>query len=220
VASLSRRLQKLEVGSIRGKVVRQREAQGDTYSEWVHSCRVTRAESTPEDALMARAAIRQLHQDGHLSEMSAEETVEAIAISPQGAISPNIARLELMRFIFNSELATDHMELPDEWRETFEAGGELRRRFAAMLPATVALWVAERTARQKEGATEEEVKQLDDTFREPHGITQALEERGIGPDAGEITEAEKGWRIAEHVHDVLASSWGFQMYKHANRLEY
>jgi len=91
-----------------------------------------------------------------------------------------------------------------------------------MPPETVALCIAERASlgQREGGATEEALKQLDTRYLEPHGITEELEERAVGPDFEEISETEKKWRISEHVQAVFASSWGWEMHKHASRLEY
>jgi hypothetical protein len=124
-----------------------------------------------------------------------------------------------MLAICNRKPGTDHMELPDEWREAFEAGAELRRRFAAMPPKWVAAWIVERNRRKEAGATEEELKELDDTYRQPYGITAELEELSIGPDRDELDEDEKQRRIGEYVHDVLSSPWGFEMAEHARKLD-
>jgi hypothetical protein len=215
LGSLRRRLSRLEEDSRWAEVVREREAR----REWVRSCEDLHAETTPQDALSARAAIRRLRQDGRLQEMDSAELVELIA--SQGTLSPNIVRLEVMRAIHNREPSMLHMKLPSEWCEAFEAGAQLRRLSGAMPPETAALCIAERASlgRREGGATEEELKQLDTRYLEPHGITEELEERAVGPDADQISEAEKKWRISEHVHAVFISSWGWEVHKHASRLK-
>ena len=95
----------------------------------------------------------------------------------------------------------------------------LRLLFEVIPPETVALWIVELMARKKEGATCEELKQLDDEYLAPHGITQALGERAVGPDAEEISDAEQQWRIAEHTHPVFASPWGWELHKRASKLQ-
>ena len=111
------------------------------------------------------------------------------------------------------------MELPSEWCEAFEAGAQLRSLFGSIPPETVALWIVERRRQRERGATDQELKHLDTKCLVPHGITEELEELAVGPDADEISEAEKKWRISEYVHDVFASSWGLKMHEHASRLE-
>jgi hypothetical protein len=171
--------------------------------------------------------IRWLAMTGRLPG-NAEALIERIMDEPHDASghrqppetrSRSIVTWEVMRSVWREEEGLEGMGLPGEWRETFEAGAHLRRLFGAMPPETVALWIAERGAREKEGATDEEVRRLDDSYAVPYGITVELEERAVGPDRGEISEAEKKWPIEEHVHDVLASPWGWEFHKHTSKAE-
>jgi len=171
--------------------------------------------------------IRWLAMIGRLP-ANAEALIERIMAEPHdvsGYCQPSeirsrsVVTWEVMRSVWREEEGMEALELPSEWCEAFEAGAQLRRLFGAIPPETVALWIVERRRQRERGATEEELKQLDTSCLVPHGITEELEERAVGPDADEMPEAEKKWRISEHVHDVFASSWGFQMHKHASRLE-
>jgi hypothetical protein len=133
--------------------------------------------------------------------------------------SLSVTRWEVMRAVYNRESGTQRMQLPGSWQETFEAGEELAQLFRSMPPETVASWIVERNARKDAGAPDEELKQLDDKCLRPYGISEELEQRALGPDVEEISVSEKRWRMAEHTHDAFASPWGWEMHKHASRIE-
>ena len=188
---------------------------------------ITRRDATPKCAFHARSMIRWLAMIGKLP-ADAEALIERIMDEPHDVSgyrqppetrSRSVVTWEVMRSVWREEEGMEAMELPSEWCEAFEAGAQLRRLFGAIPPETVALWIVERGRQRERGATEQELKHLDARQLASHGVTEELEELALGPDAEEISEPEKKWRILEHVHDIFASSWGFQMRKHASMLE-
>jgi hypothetical protein len=199
----------------------------ERFTDWQADAAITRRDATPKCAFHARSMIRWLAMIGKLP-ANAEALIERIMAEPHDVSgyrqppetrSRSVVTWEVMRSVWREEEGMEPVELSSEWYEAFEAGEELRRLFGAIPPETVALWIVERRRQRERGATDEELKHLDASCLVPHGITEELEERAVGPDADEVSDAEKKWRISEHVHDVFASSWGFQMHKHASRLE-
>jgi hypothetical protein len=225
MGSVKARLARLE-DRARPAARRTRSA-SERIKDWQARGKIMRRERSPKCAYHARSLIAWLSMTGQLPG-SAEVLIERIMDDPHDASgfmqppetrSRSVVRWEVMRAIYNREDGTAHMQLSGSWRQTFEAGEELCRRLEAMPPERAARWVVEWSARKKGGATDEELTQLDREYLAPFGITEALEQLAVGPDAEKISESEAKWRIAEHTHPVFASPWGWEMHKHASKLQ-
>jgi hypothetical protein len=188
---------------------------------WVEDCKRRHAERMPPDAKRARSLIALLRLQSYLATMSADELTERILDwqpVPEGGRARGTVECEVYRAIYHREEGTEHMVLPEGWREAFDAGAEMRRLHGAIPPQTFAGWVFERISRMERGATEEELERFDRGHCEPHGITPALEERAVGPDHDSITKEEARWRVAESMAPLGQGDWGWQVETHLERL--
>ena len=107
---------------------------------------------------------------------------------------------------------------PEGWRESFEAGEELARRYEAIPDEVIARGYLELEEIPEED--EEEVARWKERYERSYGLTEELMATAIGPDEAreEISEDEGLRRLEEHMADILWGEKGYRVLRHMQRL--
>lgn len=108
------------------------------------------------------------------------------------------------------------MACPPEWREAFEAADELRERYLAVPPETLAgIFVAAHDL--EKGASNGRVEEDMAAELARWGITADLERKAVGPDSDEVPEEEHVRRLREALSDLFYGEKGFCVQQHITR---
>lgn len=210
--SIHRRLDALEEA-------RDGDEAGDDDREkgrWLSRARIRRTEALSErGADHARSLIVLYRTQDILGNMDAEELIERILDwnpkPEEGRQRGPVAR-EVYLAVYRKEQGTGHMECPFAWSEAFAAGDELLHGFEAIPDEDLA------RAYLKPRDTEEKTVE-ESAWGERYGLTEELGIVACGPDAGEITEAERGRRVGECIAPAIYGEKGYRVVRHMERLE-
>jgi hypothetical protein len=210
--NIHRRLETLEEAAWTGDEADEKREK----ERWLSRARIRRTEALSErDADHARSLIALYRVQNILENMDAEELIERIlAWNPKpenGRQRGQVAR-EVYLAIYRKEQGTGHMECPSAWSEAFAAGDELLRRYESIPDGELA------KAYLKPQDTEEETP-AERAWGERYGFTRELEIAACGPDADEITEAERDRRLEEYIAPAIYGEKGYRVIRHMERLE-
>jgi hypothetical protein len=213
VGSLRRELERLR-RQARPKRPTSSEAAELEKGYWLARRRVDRSWSTPEAVRHARSLIRLFRVQNILSEMSADELVERIVSwrpVPDGGWLRSTAEREVGLAIYNQEPGTENMVCSSRWRESFEAGDELREKYDA-IPDAVLAEAYVRLGRVEEG-DEEALAEWSARYEEAFGITDELVRKAIGLDVEEISDEERNRRLHEYLADTFYGERGWRIHQ-------
>ena len=164
-----------------------------------------------------RGIIKLLLPRGEFDGMDLEEFRDRLRAWRPPLDESAIERITARMSYYRQPPATD-MACPPEWHESFEAADELRERYLAVPPETLAgIFVAAsdlQKGESKDGRVEE---QLADEL-ESWGITAELEREAVGPDSDEIPEEERERRLREALSDLYYGEKGFYVQQHIIRI--
>jgi hypothetical protein len=226
------------VGGLAGRVTRlegrTRPAQKRTRSEperfkhWRARAAISRREATPKCAYHARSLTRWLVMTGNLPG-NAEALIARIMGDPHDASgfmqppetrSHSVVSWEVYRAIWRAEEGLEAMEPPDEWRAAFEAAEMLRGIYREVPAEELARWVLEAVEAQEEGGEEanNEINRRMEHYLEERGITPALLDQAVGPEASEIPPEERCWRLSELGAEDMDGPRGWEIHKAVTRL--
>ncbi len=217
--SISRRLDRLEEQA----GLSNRHTYSEEYEKepWLARRRIDlQRTSVSEDTRHARDLIGLFRIQNILSEMSADELIERIVSwqpVPDAGRPRSTAEREVALAIYSQEPGTENMVCPDRWRESLEAGDELREKHTAIPDEVLAEGYMRLGSILEEGG-EEELAKWRVRYEEAFGITQDLLRRAVGPDVDEITEEEHRRRISEYLADTFYGERGWRIHRRMRRL--
>ncbi len=213
--SMGRRLEALE-----GRVASERPIYNEVEEKhrWLSRRHMDRSEATSEEARHARSLIGLFRVQDRLPAMSAEELIERIVSwrpPPAGGRSRTVAEREVALAIYNQEPGTKNMVCPSRWRESLEAGDELRAKYNA-IPEEV---LAEGYVRLGQiGGEGQALEEWSARYEEAFGITDELVRRAVGPDVYELSEEEHAFRLHEYLADAMYGEKSWRIRRHIDRL--
>jgi hypothetical protein len=82
-----------------------------------------------------------------------------------------------------------------------------------MPPEVVARWWVESRTLRERGEPIAAINEHAASYEESYGITEALLERSLGPDADLLTDEEGHWMVSEAIADALCGEWGWAIEK-------
>ena len=214
MGSLERRLEALEAQ----RHYSHYDIEGDK-AQWLAGRRLERNRSMPEDVRHSRDAIRLYRTQNKLSDMSADELIERIVSWPpmRNDRSRSTAEREVALAIYYQEPGTENMVCPGRWRESLEAGDELRKKYGA-IPDEVLAEGYVCLSEIKKAADEEALWEWSAYFQGVFGVSDELLRIAVGPDIDEITEAESTWRLHEYLADAFYGERAWRIHRHMCRL--
>lgn len=215
MGSLERRLARLEERPLL-RIPDQRSSRRLTETEreqlWLADARVRRFRDTHSTSeALVRGVIALLVPRGEL-----EGTITDVR-RRLGAWRPPLPKTAIERVsaraAYDGELPG--VECPPEWRESFEAAGELLELWLDVPDETL----AEALVTLHEGREEEANASVRLRERlEPLGITLELAEKAVGPDLAGIPEEERDRRLRDALADLYYGEKGYRVQRHIHRL--
>jgi len=192
MAGLERRLERLEAES-------RTAVDEDAWKQlWLNAKRGKRVrEHRNPDESHAGGIFRLLRLQERLA--TTREEVEAQILSWRPPPSEVATRRVVARAIYDQEEGTENLVCPPEWRESFAAGEEFRKRYIAM--SDEALVEAFMRLQEIEEDDEDRLVTWNVQHGESFGITEDLLQSAVGPDFGEITEEERIRRLNVYLAD-------------------
>jgi hypothetical protein len=130
----------------------------------------------------------------------------------------NLVEREMALAIYLKEPGTENMACPEEWRDSFDAGAELLRRYEAIPDEVLAKGYLE-LGHIEEGEEEEDFFRWKERYEDPYGITDHLVEAACGPDAVEVTEDERHRRLEECLAPAIHGEKGYRIARHMDHME-
>ncbi len=131
----------------------------------------------------------------------------------------NLLERELARAIYSKEPGTENMACPEEWRDSFDAGAELLRRYEDIPDEVLAKGYLE-LRHIEEGEEEEDFFRWKERYEDPYGITDHLVEAACGPDAVEVTEDERHRRLEECLSSAIHGEKGYRIARHMDHMDH
>jgi len=216
---IEKRLARLE-GRARPAALRRSEEERYTY--WLQRQRIRRRDATPKCAFHARSMIGWLRIVGKLPGMPAAEIVRRIMdyphdssgyMQPPETRSRSVVTWEVMRSVWREEEGLEGGDLPDTWRESFEAGEILRGVYREAPAEELARWILEAVEAEEERGADanEEINRLTKRHLERLNMDPELLDQAAGPDAGEIPPQERHWRLSELSAEDLDGPMGWEI---------
>jgi hypothetical protein len=237
VGRLNRRLEKLEEerldrDSLQRKVAVGPENELDDKQRWLEDAWIRRNNIVkPRHVERVRSAIRRMGKSPgvrdrqpippKLTVLTFEEAVEEIFEHTRPADwmleidglkegpSRELIERELALAIYREVEGTERQACPQEWRESFVAGDEVRDRYMAVPDEVVAKEVAllrSLADEELEAISAGESKgpaSLAQFVEEAAGVTDELQNRALGPDRDRISQEEQKRRVMEYLSDFF-----------------
>ena len=204
-------------------------SEAERYRGWRARTAISRREATPKCAYHARSLTRWLVMTGQLPG-NAEALIERIMDHPHDASgfmkppetrSHSVVSWEVYRAIWRAEEGMEAMELPDQWRRAFEAGEMLRGIYRQVPAEELARWVLEGVAAQEQEGGDDannEINRRTERYLEEQGLSPALLDQAVGPEASGIPQEERRWRLSELGAEDMDGPRGWEIHKAVTRL--
>lgn len=211
MGSLKNRLDRLEDGNASAP------SEEEQKQHWLAVGRASRViENENFDEFYAYDVFKALRRHGKLDGVTtAEEFRSRVLAWPPPPKERAVERV-VARTIYGREQGTENMVCPPEWRESFEAADELRKRSAAV-PVEVRARLAVMQYELEQGGSDEIARQVLAEV-ERLGFTDDLLLKVVGPDAEEIAEEERMRRLREVFAEDLYGERGYLIAKRADQL--
>lgn len=216
MGSLERRLERLEEKEEKNDEPRREFSEEERKQHWLAVARARRNQELGRGGAWQVKDIVRLLRKRREATTTEELREQLLAWRPPH--DHNLLERELARAIYLKEPGTENMACPEEWRDSFDAGAELLRRYEAIPDEVLAKGYLE-LRHIEESEKEEDFFRWKERYEDPYGITDHLVEAACGPDAVEVTEDERRRRLEECLAPAIHGEKGYRIARHMDHME-